>query len=86
MAKHTYTIVLLTEQEGGYSILVPGLPGCCTMGATIPECLAMAAEAIGLVLECMQDHGDPIPEDPEDITFQRYESDEGHWFRVTVEV
>ena len=27
------------------------------MGATIPECLAMAEEAIGLVLECMQDHG-----------------------------
>jgi antitoxin HicB len=40
-----YTVLLYPE-EGGYSVLVPALPGCVTQGDTVEEALAMARDAI----------------------------------------
>ena len=42
----TYTIVVEPEEDGGYYVTVPALPGCFTRGRTIEECEARAAEAI----------------------------------------
>ena len=58
-----YTIILVPEEEGGYSVEVPALPGCCTQGDTREEAMAMAKEAIELYLESCQAHGDPIPQE-----------------------
>jgi antitoxin HicB len=55
--------VLLFPEEGGYSVLVPSLPGCATQGDSIDEALAMAREAIGVCLEGMAEDGDEIPSD-----------------------
>jgi antitoxin HicB len=57
-----YTVVLLPEpEEGGYSVLVPTLPGCLTQGETADEALANAREAISLHLRALARDGDPIP-------------------------
>ena len=61
MQKLTYRILLRKEPEGGYTVLVPALPGCITFGETIEEAIKMAKEAIELYLESMIGNGEDIP-------------------------
>jgi predicted RNase H-like HicB family nuclease len=63
----TYRIVLISEEEGGYSVLVPALPGCYTQGETRDEAMEMAREAIELHLESLRENGDDIPADSAEI-------------------
>jgi predicted RNase H-like HicB family nuclease len=57
-----YDVVLVPEDEGGFSVTVPALPGCVSQGDTREEALAMVREAIEGYLESLQAHGDPAPE------------------------
>jgi antitoxin HicB len=67
-----YTIVLLPEpEEGGYSIIVPSLPGCQTQGEIIEEAIAMAKDAIALHIKGLLADGEELPiesEHPQTIT------------------
>jgi predicted RNase H-like HicB family nuclease len=47
----TYFVRLIPEDEGGYSVVVPGLPGCVSQGETREEALGNIQEAIQLYLE-----------------------------------
>ena len=58
-----YTVILVPEEEGGYSVEVPALPGCYTQGETREEAVPMVKEAIELYLESCKAHGEPIPEE-----------------------
>jgi len=58
-----YTIILVPEEEGSYSVEVPALPGCYTQGETRKEAIAMAKEAIELYLASCKAHNEPIPEE-----------------------
>ncbi len=58
-----YTVVLIPEEEGGYSVEVPALPGCVTQGRTREEAIAMASDAIGLYLESLKADGEPAPQE-----------------------
>lgn len=58
-----YTVILVPEEEGGYSVEVPALPGCYTQGETRDEAISMAKEAIELYLESRRGHSEPIPEE-----------------------
>ncbi|MBU4246116.1 MAG: type II toxin-antitoxin system HicB family antitoxin [Nanoarchaeota archaeon] len=58
-------IVILMEEETGYSVQVPALPGCHTQGDTIDEALANAKEAIECYLESAEK--DEIPKAPSHI-------------------
>ena len=58
-----YTVILVPEEEGGYSVEVPALPGCYTQGETREEAIAMAKEAIELYLESCKAHGETVPEE-----------------------
>lgn len=51
MSNRKYTVVLIKEAEGGYSVIVPDLPGCYTQGETIREAMENAHEAILCYLE-----------------------------------
>ncbi len=53
-----YPILLRKEPEGGYTVLVPSLPGCVTYGDTIEEAIEMAKEAIELYIESLKAHSD----------------------------
>ncbi|MDP3956165.1 MAG: type II toxin-antitoxin system HicB family antitoxin [bacterium] len=46
MKKLRYNIVLQPEPEGGFTVLVPSLPGCITYGKDLIEARAMATDAI----------------------------------------
>ena len=50
-----YNAVFAPEEEGGYSVSVPDLPGCFSQGDTFEEAKANIAEAIELYLEDADD-------------------------------
>ncbi|MBV9213933.1 MAG: type II toxin-antitoxin system HicB family antitoxin [Actinobacteria bacterium] len=59
-----YEVVLVPEEEGGFSVSVPALPGLHTQGESVEEALAMAKDAIEGYLEVLKDEGRPPPEPP----------------------
>jgi predicted RNase H-like HicB family nuclease len=63
----SYQIHLIPEREGGYTVLVPLLPGCLSYGRTVEEATENAREAIGLHLENLAAHKQPIPEGNESV-------------------
>ncbi len=65
---YSYQINLVPEKGGGYTVLVPLLPGCVSFGATVEKATTNAAEAIELHLENLAAHGEPIPEGNESVT------------------
>ncbi len=48
-------IILEPSDEGGYTAVVPALPGCISEGNTREEALKNIREAIGLYLEPVED-------------------------------
>jgi antitoxin HicB len=58
-----YTIILVPEEDGGYSVEVPALPGCFTQGETREEAIILAKEAIELYLDSCHAHGESIPQE-----------------------
>lgn len=58
---YTYKLHLSKEEEGGYTVLVPALPGCITYGEDIEGAISMAKEAISLYIEELKSRGDLTP-------------------------
>jgi predicted RNase H-like HicB family nuclease len=63
--KISYRILLRPEPEGGYTVIVPSLPGCITYGKTLEEARRMALDAVKAYLESLKKHGESIPDDSE---------------------
>ena len=59
--KRTYTVVLEPEEEGGFTVRVPAFPEIVSYGKDEHEALAMAEDAIRLVIEDCTARGEPIP-------------------------
>ncbi|HVN63537.1 MAG TPA: type II toxin-antitoxin system HicB family antitoxin [Candidatus Binataceae bacterium] len=53
---HSYQVALVPDEDGGYTVLVPALPGCISFGATVDEAIENAREAIELHLENLKAH------------------------------
>jgi predicted RNase H-like HicB family nuclease len=66
-ARYRYNIMLRPEPEGGYTALVPALPGCVTYGRTLKEAQEMARDAISGYIASLRKHDDPIPTDDETL-------------------
>jgi antitoxin HicB len=66
-AHHRFNIVLRPEPEGGFTAMVPALPGCVTYGRTLAEAKKMAKDAISGYIESLRKHGEPIPSDDETL-------------------
>ena len=59
----TYSIVLEPLDEGGFLVRVPALPEIVTGGDTEDDALAMAKDAIELVLASRAERGETIPQE-----------------------
>ncbi len=57
----TFSITLRPEPEGGFTVRVPALPEIVTFGEDENEAVAMAKEAIELVLQSRRERGEAIP-------------------------
>ena len=62
-ATRTYTIILEPMEEGGFLVHVPALPEVVTCGDTESEALAMAKDAIEMVLASRLERGESVPEE-----------------------
>ena len=57
---YTYTILLEPDEDGGFVVTCPALPGLVTHGDSLEQVREHAAEAIELYLECLQAEGSAI--------------------------
>ena len=57
----SYSVFYEQDSEGGFVAFVPSLPGCHTQGETLEEAERNVKKAIGLYLESLSAHGEPIP-------------------------
>ena len=58
-----YTVIYTQEPEGGFTVVVPSLPGCVTYGKNLNEAKEMAMDAIKINVESLQSHKEKIPTD-----------------------
>ncbi len=56
-----FDVVFEPQDEGGYTVYVPDLPGCISEGDTLEEATAMIQEAMALYLESRQERGWKLP-------------------------
>jgi len=56
-------VIVEPDEDGGYHVYCPSLPGCHSQGETIDEALANIKEAIELFVEVLEEDGLPVPED-----------------------
>ena len=66
---YSYQVNLIPDDEGGYTVLVPLLPGCVSHGRTVEDATKNAREAIELHLENLIAHKLPIPNEDEGPVF-----------------
>jgi len=59
--RYQYPIVLIPEEEGGYSVIVPDLPGCVTQGDTAEDAFAMAKDAMAGWIEVTLEDQEEVP-------------------------
>ena len=56
-----YKVVLEPQDEGGYTVYVPALPGCVSQGETSDEAMANIKEAIEVYRESLKARGISLP-------------------------
>lgn len=64
-----FDIILKEELEGGFTAIVPSLPGCVTYGKDLKEAKKMAQDAILGYLASLKKHKEPIPQEAIATTF-----------------
>jgi predicted RNase H-like HicB family nuclease len=69
--KHRFTVIFEKEDEGGYHVFCPTLPGCHTQSDTLEEGIHNIREAMELYVESLVEDGLPVPE--EDILIKPIE-------------
>ncbi|KKT16410.1 MAG: hypothetical protein A2654_00130 [Candidatus Nealsonbacteria bacterium RIFCSPHIGHO2_01_FULL_43_31] len=62
-----YNIIFRPEPEGGFTVIVPSLPGCVTYGKNLREAKRMAIDAIGGHIASLRKHKEVIPTDEENF-------------------
>ena len=62
-----FTVILEPEEDGGYSVHCPALPGCSSQGDSFEEALDNIKEAISGVLKVRHKEGIPIPRETSEM-------------------
>jgi predicted RNase H-like HicB family nuclease len=53
-------LVFEPQDEGGYHVYAPDLPGLHTQGGDIDDAMANASEALALYVEALREDGEPL--------------------------
>lgn len=62
-----YNIIFRPETEGGFTAIIPSLPGCVTHGKNLVEAKKMAIDAIKGYIVSLKKHKEQIPTDDENF-------------------
>jgi antitoxin HicB len=57
-----FKVFLEPDEDGGYVVVCPSLPGCYSQGESVDDALTNIREAIELCLEDMLEHGEETPD------------------------
>ena len=60
-----FHVVFRAEPEGGFTAIVPALPGCISYGRNLRETKQMILDAIAGYIASLKKHREPIPSDEE---------------------
>ena len=64
MSKNLHcNLIFRPEVEGGFTVIIPALPGCITYGSNLVEAKAMALDAIKAYLQSVRKHGGEVMSD-----------------------
>ncbi len=58
-----YNLIFQAEPEGGFTVIVPVLPGCVSYGKNLVEAKKMALDAIRGYIVSLKKHKEPVPSD-----------------------
>jgi len=58
-----YNVIFHPEPEGGFTAIVPSLPGCVTYGKNLKEAQKMVKDAIIGYVASLRKHHEPVPTD-----------------------
>jgi len=58
-----YNLIFQPEPEGGFTVIVPALPGCVSYGKNLEEAKLMAMDAIKGYITSLKKQGEFIPSD-----------------------
>jgi antitoxin HicB len=61
-----FKVFLEPDEDGGYVVVCPTIPGCYSQGESVEQALVNIREAIELCLEDLQERGEQIP-DPANV-------------------
>jgi len=67
MSRH-FTVIFEKEEEGGYHVFCPVLPGCHAQAETIDDGLRNIREAIQLYIDSLVEDGLPVPLEPSAVS------------------
>ena len=82
-----FPVVIHKDEESGYGVAVPDLPGCFSAGDTLEEAIESAHEAVACHLEGLLMDGEPIPEQAPLEAHQASEDhQDGIWALVTIDI
>ena len=67
--RYYYPAIFSPKGSGlkGYTLSFPDMPGCFTMGDNLDECYWMAQDAIGLMLDDVEEKDYPAPSNVRDV-------------------
>lgn len=71
--KRNFKVIFEHNEEGGYTVTVPALPGCITEGDTVEEAMENAKEAITGFIEALKLQGQHPPEKDSQLLFGEVE-------------
>lgn len=63
MKKINFTLIFKPEPKGGFTVIVPSLPGCVTYGKSLTQAKKMALDAIKGYLISLKKHNELVPSD-----------------------
>jgi antitoxin HicB len=66
--KAVYKCIFEPQEDGGFTVTAPSLPGCISEGDTYEEAVANIREAIAAWIEVSREYGDDLP--PSDVAVE----------------
>lgn len=60
--RYLYTAILTPSETGGYEARIPDIQHCVTSGRDLADAMDMIADAASLMLVCMEDDKQAIPQ------------------------
>jgi len=72
MAAHFYPCIFFPDEPAGFGVIVPDIQGCLTQGDDLTKAMYWTVDAIGAMLDGVDEKDFPAPSKPEDLDLTEY--------------